>query len=319
MIFVYLFIFVIACYVLVRSGTILVGVMTALSRYFRITEYVFSFILMAFATTLPELFVGITSGFRNLPVISLGNVIGSNLVNLSFILGIIAVAAKGIKIDSRIAKKDTWISFFIILLPMFMLIDKKISRGEGFLLLLVFGWHIYYLLKSKELFQQRVHYIKNEITHSEKFFLNILYFIFAAAFLVLSALAVVESAKMIAVELYVPLSLISLILIAFGTSLPELVFGMRAAIAKHEGLSLGNLFGAAVVNSTFILGITAIISPIHIDTENLRMVLIGGIFMVVAILFANIFIGTRNKLSRKEGLILIAFYLVFLIVEFLFK
>jgi cation:H+ antiporter len=123
MIFIYLFIFVVACYVLVRSGAILVQVMTALSRYFRVTEYVFSFILMAFATTLPELFVGITSGFRNLPVISLGNVIGSNLVNLSFILGIIAVAAKGIKIDSRIAKKDTWISFFITLLPLFLLFD----------------------------------------------------------------------------------------------------------------------------------------------------------------------------------------------------
>jgi cation:H+ antiporter len=317
MIFIYLFIFVVACYVLVRSGAILVQVMTALSRYFRVTEYVFSFILMAFATTLPELFVGITSGFRNLPVISLGNVIGSNLVNLSFILGIIAVAAKGIKIDSRIAKKDTWISFFITLLPLFLLFDKKISRGEGFLLLLVFGWHIYYLLKSKEIFQHRVHHIKNEITHSGKFLLNVLYFISAAAFLILSSLAVVESAKMIAGELYVPLSLISLVLIAFGTSLPELVFGMRSAIVKHEGLCLGNLFGAAVVNSTFILGITAIISPIRV--ENFRTILIGGIFMVVAILFANIFIGTRNKLSRKEGLILIGFYLLFLIVEFLFK
>ena len=317
MIFVYLFIFVVACYVLVRSGTTLVQVMTSLSRYFRVTEYVFSFILMAFATTLPELFVGITAGFRNLSVISLGNVIGSNLINLSFILGIIAVVSGGLKIESRIAKKDTWISFFIILLPMFLLFDKKISRGEGFLLLLVFGWHVYYLLKSKEVFQRRVHHIKNEITHSGKFFLNILYFVFAAAFLILSALAIVESAKMIAAELYIPLSLISLILIAFGTSLPELVFGMRSAIVKHEGLCLGNLFGAAVVNSTFILGITAIINPIQV--EDFRTILIGGIFMIVAVLFANIFIGTKNKLSRKEGLILIGFYLIFLIAEFLLK
>ncbi|MDP2934521.1 MAG: sodium:calcium antiporter [bacterium] len=317
MIFVYLFIFVVACYVLVRSGTILVGVMTSLCRYFRITEYVFSFLLMAFATTLPELFVGITAGFRNLSIISLGNVIGSNLINLSFILGIIAVAAKGLRIESRIAKKDIWISFFIILLPLFLLFDKKISRGEGFLLLLVFGWHVYYLLKSKDVFKHRIHHIKNEITHSGKFFLNILYFVFATMFLILSALAVVESAKMIAVELYVPLSLISLILIAFGTSLPELVFGMRAAIAKHEGLSLGNLFGAAVVNSTFILGITAIISPIQV--QDFKIILIGGIFMVVAVLFANIFIGSRNKLSWKEGLILIGFYLAFLVAEFLLK
>ena len=317
MIFVYLFIFVIACYFLVRSGAILVGIMTSLSRYLHVTEYVFSFILMAFATTLPELFVGITSGFRNLPVISLGNVIGSNLVNLSFILGIIAVTAKGIRVDCKIAKKDSWISFFIILLPLFLLIDKKISRGEGFLLLVVFGWHVFYLLKSKSGFQHRVHHVKNEITHSGKFFINIVYFVFASAFLVLSALAVVESARLIAIELYVPLSLISIILIAFGTSLPELVFGMRAAIVKHEGLCLGNLFGAAVVNSTFILGLTAVISPIIV--ESFKTIIIGGIFMVIAVFFANIFIGSKNKLSSKEGLILVGFYILFLIVEFLFK
>jgi cation:H+ antiporter len=317
MIFVYLFIFIIACYVLVRSGTILVGVMTSLCRYFRITEYVFSFILMAFATTLPELFIGITAGFRNLSIISLGNIIGSNLINLTFILGIIAVACKGLKIESRIAKKDTWISFFIILLPMAMLIDKKISRGEGFLLLAVFAWHVFYLLKSKDIYQQRMHHIKNEITHSGKFITNILYLVIGVAFLVVSALAVVESAKLIAIELYVPLALISVILIAFGTSLPELVFGMRAAIAKHEGLSLGNLFGAAVVNSTFILGITAIINPIQV--ENLKIILVGAGFMVFGALLANIFIASKNKLSWKEGLILIGIYVVFLVVEFLLK
>jgi len=317
MIFVYLFIFVVACYVLVRSGAILVGVMTSFCCYFKITEYVFSFILMAFATTLPELFVGITAGFRNLSIISLGNIIGSNLVNLSFILGIVAITAGGLKVESRIAKKDIWISFFITLLPIILLVDKKISRGEGFLLLLVFGWHIYYLVKSKDIYQHRIHHIKTEITHSGKVFINILYFVFATAFLIMSALAVVESAKLIAMELYVPLALISLILIAFGTSLPELVFGVRAAIAKHEGLSLGNLFGAAVVNSTFILGITALINPIQIDS--FRILLVGGGFMIFAALFANIFIGSKNKLSWKEGLILIGIYLAFLVVEFLVK
>lgn len=317
MIFVYLFIFIIACYVLVRSGAILVGLMCSLCRYFRITEYVFSFILMAFATTLPELFVGITAGIRNLSIISLGNIIGSNLVNLTFILGIIAVACKGLKIESRIAKKDTWISFFIILLPMVLLIDKKISRGEGFLLLAVFIWHVFYLLKSKGIYQQRLHHIKNEITHSGKFITNILYFICAVAFLVVSALAIVESAKLIAVELYVPLALISVILIAFGTSLPELVFGMRAAIAKHEGLSLGNLFGSAVVNSTFILGLTALINPIQI--ENFKIIIVGGGFMLIGALMANIFIASKNKLTQKEGFILIGIYLIFLIIEFLVR
>jgi len=317
MIFVYLFIFVIACFVLVRSGAILVKIMASLCRYFRITEYVFSFLIMAFATTIPELFVGITAAFNKSPVISLGNVIGSNLVNLSFILGMVAIAARGLRIESRIARKDSWIALFIVLLPLALLFDKKISRGEGFLLLAVFGLHIYYLLKSNDLYRQRVHHIKDDISVRGKLLINIFLFIIALAFLIFSAWTVVKSAEMIAKELYIPMTLISIILVAFGTSLPELVFGIKAVIAKHEGLSLGNLFGAAVVNSTFILGITAIICPIRV--ENLRILLVGIGFMILAILFANIFIASKKEVSVKEGLALVGIYLIFLIVEFLFK
>jgi len=295
----------------------LVKVLTRLSGYFRLTEYVLAFILMTFATTLPELFVGITSGLRGFSVISLGNIIGSNLVNLSFILGLVAIVAGGLKVESKIAKRDSWIVFVIALIPLLLLFDKKISRGEGFLLILLFGWYIYHILKQKDAFTHRVHHIRHDITGLEKLLKAFLYFLVSAVVLVFSSWVLVEMAKLIAEDLYVPLSLISLILVAFGTSLPELVFGMRAAIAKHEGLSLGNLIGAVVINSTFILGITALISPIQV--ENTKVIYIGGGFMVVAILLANLFIATKNKISWKEGLFLIIFYLAFLVAEFLLK
>ena len=317
MIIVYLLVFVVACYALVRSGAILVKILTKMSHYFKLTEYVLAFILMSFATTLPELFVGVASGLKGMPVVSLGNIIGSNLVNLSFILGLVVVVSKGLTVKSKMAKKDSWIAFFIAMVPLLLLFDKKISRGEGFLLILIFGWHIYYLLKQKDAFTHRVHHIRHDITGFEKLLKTIVYFIIAAVVLILSSLAIVGSAKLIAEELYVPLSLIGIILVAFGTSLPELVFGMRAAIAKHEGLSLGNLIGSVVINSTFILGMTAIISPIQVD--DYKIIFIGGGFMLAAIFFANICLATRNKLSWKEGLFLIAFYVGFLVVEFLLK
>ena len=125
MLIIYLLIFVIACYALVKSGGILVKVLTVISRYFRLTEYVFAFILMAFATSIPELFVGITAGIEGVSAISLGNIIGSNLVNLTFVLGAVAIVAKGLNIESKIAKKDTWIIFFIALLPLFLLFDNQ--------------------------------------------------------------------------------------------------------------------------------------------------------------------------------------------------
>jgi cation:H+ antiporter len=317
MLVVYLLVFVITSYFLVKSGSILVKVLTMMSRYFRLTEYVFAFILMTFATTMPELFVGIAAGIRNVSTISLGNIIGSNLVNLTFILGFVVIIAKGLKIESKIAKKDAWIIIFIALLPLLLLFDKQLSRGEGIVLMIVFVWYIYHILKSKEAFTKRIDSVKKDAEAFKKLVKNILLFFAAAAVLLLSSWGVVESAKLIAGELYLPLTLIGIVLVALGTSLPELVFGVRAVIAKHEGLSLGNLVGSVVVNSTFILGLVAVINPIRIESFN--VIYVGGAFMILAILITNIFLATQEKISWKEGVFLIVFYLGFLVAEFLLK
>ncbi|MFH1308435.1 MAG: sodium:calcium antiporter [Patescibacteria group bacterium] len=317
MIFLYLIIFVIACFVLIKSGGFLVKILIMLSRYFKLTEYVFSFVLMAFATSVPELFVGITSGIRGLSNISLGNIIGANLINLTLTLGIIVIVSKGLKIQSKIAKKDAWIVLFISLLPLLLLFDKNLSRGEGVLLVLVFAWYIYRILKDKDAFHKRMDHMKRNVGAYIKLVKNFLYFFIAFIFLIISSLVVVETAKLIAIELYLPLALVGIILVAIGTSLPELVFGVRAAVTKHEGLSLGTLIGSIVVNSTFILGLVAIIHPIQL--ESLNVVYIGGFFMIVSILLVNIFISSKEKISWKQGLFLILFYVAFLIVEFLFR
>ncbi|HUT96045.1 MAG TPA: sodium:calcium antiporter [Candidatus Paceibacterota bacterium] len=317
MIILYLLIFVLLCYTLVRSGSELVKLLAQLSHYFRLTEFVLAFILMTFATTLPELIVGIMSGIKGNSIVSLGNVIGSNFINLTFILGLVAIVSKGLRVESRIAKKDTWIIFFIALVPLVMLFDKEISSGEGFLLLIIFGWYIWYILKQKDAFKHRVNHVLKITTTQYKLLRTIFYFILSVAILVLSAWGVVESAKLIAQELYIPLALISIILVAIGTSLPELVFGIKAAITKHEGMSLGNLIGSVVINSTFILGITAIISPIRL--ENLNVILIGAGFMLLGIILANVFLSSGRKISIKEGWILVGLYILFLIAEFIFR
>ena len=317
MIFVYLLIFVIACYALVKSGVILVRTLTMMSRYFRLTEYVFAFLLMTLATTLPELFIGIAAAVKDASVIALGNAIGSNLLKLTFILGFIAIVAKGLNVESKIVKRDAWTIFFIALLPLLLLFDKKLSRGEGVLLMIVFGWYIYHVLKSKDAFRRRLNSLKRDVEGFKKLLKNILYFILAIAVLLFSSWVIVEMAKLLAQELYLPLVLIGIVLVAIGTSLPELVFGVNAVIAKHEGLSLGTLIGSVVINSTFILGLVAVINPITI--ENFRIIYVGGVFMLISILLANFFISTRDKVSWKEGVFLIIFYVAFLVAEFLLK
>lgn len=317
MIILYLLIFVILCFALIQSGEYLVKILVKLSKIFKLTEFVLAFILMTFATTLPELIVGMTASFKGVGIISLGNIIGSNLINLTFILGLVAVVSKGIKVESKIAKRDAWIIFFISLFPLLLLFDKKLSRGEGVLLLVVFGWYVWHLLKQKDAFSHRVHSVQSEVKIDYKLSTLILRFILVAAVLILSAWGLIEISRLIATELYVPLTLVSIILVALGTSLPELVFGVKSAILKHEGMCLGNLIGSIVINSTFILGVTAIINPIRLDSLNVIMV--GAVFMLIAVLLSNIFLSSGRKVSIKEGWILIGFYVLFLIAEFILK
>jgi cation:H+ antiporter len=317
MIFLYIALFLISVFALIKSGTKAVQKLVAIARYLRISEYVLAFILMALATSLPEFFVGINSALAKASVLSLGNIIGSNIVNLSLILGVVVIFAKGIKIESKIAKRDAWIVFFISILPLLLLVDKNLSQADGAILLIVFIWYLRHILKDKEAFRKRMDHMVRTIEEFRQFAKNLVIFVVAIAILLISSWGVVKTATLIAEGLELPLILIGLVLVAIGTSLPELVFGIKAVITKHEGMNLGNLIGSTVMNSTLILGITALIYPIRI--ENFNMILTAGLFMVFIIFIVNFFIATKEKISWKEGVVLIGLYIAFLMIEFLLK
>ncbi len=315
MIFVYLGLLFLSIYILIKSGTVAIKKLVAMARYLRMSEYILAFILMALATSLPEFFIGINAAFKQTSVLSLGNVIGSNIVNLSFVLGMVVIIGRGIRIESKIAKRDAWLVFFISILPLLLIIDKNLSRTDGIVLLLVFVWYLKHILKSKEAFEKRVNHLKPSVEEFKRFTKNLFIFIVAITILLASSWGTVETATLVAESFSLPLILIGIILVAIGTSLPELVFGIKSVIIKHEGMNLGNLIGSTVINSTMVLGVTSIISPIKI--KNLDMIMIGGLFMIFTILLANFFIATKEKISWKEGVILILVYLIFLVAEFL--
>lgn len=313
--FLYIILFLVSVYILVKSGAIAVKNLVAVARYLRISEYVLAFILMALATSLPEFFVGINSALSKTSILSLGNVIGSNIVNLSFVLGAVVIIAKGIRIESKIAKRDTWLVFFISILPVLLLIDKNLSRADGVILLIAFIWYFRRILKDKEAFKKRMNHVARTVEEFWQFIKDLIVFILAIVILLGSSWAVVKTAELIAQGLNLTLALIGLILVAIGTSLPELVFGIKSVITRHEGMNLGNLIGSTVINSTLILGITALVFPIKIEDFNL--ILTSGLFMILTILIVNFFIATKDKISLREGMILIGLYVLFLIIEFM--
>lgn len=315
-----IFILFIAVIVLVKSGGMVVRALTKISKVLGMSEFVIAFILMSIATTLPELFVGISSAFSGVPNLSLSNVIGSNIANLTLVAGIAAILAGRIKVKEQLIKNNIWTIFTLTLLFVVLLNDGVLSRIDGAVLLTVFVGYMFHLYRQKEVFKGGLKTNKNifnkngngPVRRTKIFFKNLSSFSFGIILLLGSSIAVVQSAKYLAISFNIPLVVIGIFLVAIGTSLPEMVFSIRSVFSGHEGMSFGNLLGSVSINSTLILGVTALISPIVI--VNPQIIWMSIMVMIVSVFLFSYFIYTRGAINRKEGFILLLMYLLFIFI-----
>jgi cation:H+ antiporter len=287
-----------------------------MSRYLGLAEYVIAFILMALATSVPELFIGLTSALNKIPTISLGNIIGANILNLTLGIGLVILISRGINIQTQAAKKDAWIIFFLALLPVLLVLDGVLSHLDGVVLLLFFFWYISRLLSQRERFTKALNSLITDVAHFKAFMKNLGLFMLGLLLLLSAAWGLVQSASLIAQDLDLSLIFIGLILVALGTTLPEISFGVRSVLLKHEEMTLGNFIGSVAFNSLFVLGLVAIIYPIQID---FHLVINSAIFLAIVLIIFNIFIRTKQRLSYREGIILLVVYGLFLTIEVLMR
>ena len=316
----YIFILIIGFYFLIKSGGWLIKSLIKISSLLSVSEFFASFILMSFASTLPEFLVGISSSLSGIPKLSLGNVFGSSITHLGLVLGITSLLSGRINFGKKMAKVDSWNSFLLGSFPLILFLDGTLSRFDGLILIALFFLYLYRLLKTQVLDHEKSfwasfnHKDSKGIKKINSLKKNLLLFFGSVIVLILSSYFIVESAKFIAQEIMISELIIGVILIAIGTSLPELVFGIRSSLARHPSLSLGNIIGATAFNSTWILGIVAVISPISLNPglETIQFFFIVSSFLLFLFL-VNIFIRTKGYIERKEGLILLILYFLFII------
>lgn len=318
---------VISFYILIKSGSWLVKSLVGISAFLSVSEYVVSFILMSFATTLPELLVGLSSSLSGIPKLSVGNVFGANIANLGLILGLSALLSGRIRLHHNLAAFDAWSNFILGIFPIILLFDGSLSRLDGIILLSLFVVYILKLLKGQYLFSagrlklnggSLPHHSYQEprpLRQAKTFFNHLGSFCGSALLLAGSAYLIVGSAKGIAESFSWSTLIVGVFLVALGTTLPELTFAIRASLSRHSELSLGNLIGASVFNSTLILGLVAVISPVSLAVADRLEFYLVAAFMVVVMLTANIMLRTRGRLNRREGLLLLFIYFVFVVLN----
>lgn len=296
--------------VLVWSTRLVVRIFDRLVAKTGVSRLALAGTLVALSTSLPELFVGIFSGLEGKPQISLGNVLGSNIVNLSLVIGVATIISGTLAVVGNYLAWEFAVAFLMGIAPVVLLFDGELSRFDGVILLVI------YLVYVRDLVGGATHFsILNQVknihrNHTDKLILK---FLFGMLLVIISADLVVKLASLLAVLIGVSELLVSLILVAIGTSLPELALEIEAIKNKKMILALGNLLGSTVTNSTLIVGLTVLISPLKIRAiQTYAFASIG--FVVVFGLFW-LFTRTKRKLERWEALVLIGIYLMFVGIE----
>jgi len=307
-------VFIIAAAVLVKSSVFLIDTITRIALKLRVSEYLVGFVIMAFAASIPDLSVGIAAALGGKPILSLGNVIGTGIADPTLSLGLAALVAGGLRVQTHIRNRQIFYTVFLVLTPLIMLLDGKLTRNEGLILLLLFALFVYTLILHSRAYTKVI----KDHRSKRSLFAELCSFALGAAVLLGSAGILVRTGEALALAFGIPSILIGLFVIALGTSLPELSFSILAAIKRQGALVMGAILGCVVTDATLVLGATALIHPITLSTEDFNVFLTSAGALIFALLIFTCFIRSEYKISRKEALILVLGYLVFVIAELLY-
>lgn len=306
---------------LMKGADFLVDGSSKIAKKFNIPEIVIGLTIVAIGTSLPELVISVDSAMKGLSDISIGNVVGSNIANLFLIISLCAIIRPlTIKRETKFIENPIVI-LCTALLYLVVSNDGMILKFEGIALLLIAYLYILYniimakvgkkLDGEKDVEEEDIREESKEGRIKKSVFYSGFQIIVGIVALKFGGDFVVDNAVLIAEDLGISKKLISLTIVAFGTSLPELITCVSATRRGESDLAIGNIIGSQVFNILLIVGASATISPIY-DVigylDEINILLIGNI------IFALLpFIGQKNKVGRASGVAFVSFYIIYMI------
>ena len=282
-----------------------------LSYKLSIPKIIIGMTIVSFATSAPELIVSLNATMMGYSDFALGNVLGSNIANLGLVLGIVVIIY-----PITIKRRFYYTDFPLLILStavfyLFIASNSEISRTEGIIMLvfilLILFYLFYYQKPDTSSLDNDLSLGRQKVSTS--FFLLVI----SAAILWLGAETLIKSSISVANKFNVSERIISITMVAIGTSIPELAASVAASLKKHNDLAIGNLIGSNIFNLLVVIGITSIVNPITgIDFDIISKDMIW-VVVFSFILLPLVYFHKRNKLNRMKGIILLAMYVAFII------
>lgn len=297
---------------LIIGGDFLVKGAVALAVRLKVSLLVIGLTVVSFATSAPELIVSIYAALNGHPDIALGNVIGSNIANISLVLGSTAIFFP-MFFDRRLYRFDIPIMLIVsILFGFFLQSDSVLTFWEGLCLFIMLILFILYTLMSA-----RNENSKSDIGGSDLSLVKIfLFLIFGTLSLYFGTQWLVEGATGIARDVGVTERVISVSIVAFGTSVPELAASIIAALKREKGLSVGNLIGSNIFNILAVMGITSMIHPVKVSDLGLLTNDFWWMIGVAFLLYPLMYFFTKKQIGRLEGFVLFILYTTYIFLLF---
>jgi len=319
MIFIYFLLLLIGFYTLIKSADVVIDSASSIAKQAGISTIVIGLTLVAFGTSLPELVVSFIASLKAFldgsnADIAIGNVLGSNIANLSLILGVSAVLSPLI-IDKNLIKKDIpyllMVSTLFVMMLSFFGLENELTRIEGLILLLFFGLYVYVLSKEKRVSKD---VDAPNIDVKKAWLLLLVGFIGVS----LGGYAVTFASENLSISLLVDVfkmnpervtAFVGLTVVAFGTSLPELVTSIAAIKKGKHAIAIGNVIGSNIFNILLVIGLSSTIIPLGVNVE----FIMDGLIALSITLFVYLIFKWVNKPGRLFGLMLLSMYISYIV------
>lgn len=301
-----LLIFICSFFLVVKGATLATKYSVKLAEHFNVSRYIIGFVVVAFISILPETIIAINSAIKGIPEFGLGTLFGSNIADLTLVFAILVLfAGRGIKIESKVLKNVRLYPFFLFL-PVLLGLNGHYSRIDG-AALIISGLLFYYLVFRNGTETAKV------FSNGDGKYKNAFLLAFATILLLVGAHFIVTSATVLAHALQINPILIGMLVVSFGTIMPEFFYSLKAVRKKEDGLAIGDILGSVLADATIVVGILAFISPFYFP---LKIIYVTGVFMVIASLILLKFMSSGRIITKKEGVMLLVFWIAYVVIEF---
>jgi cation:H+ antiporter len=300
---------IIGCsFVLVKSVDLFISSSTKLAQNMKLSGYTISFLLIAIATSFPELTVAVTSASAGKPILSYGDALGSNIALLTLMTAIPGLMGNGMNTREIFKNKDVYFALLFALLVLALSFDRTLSRIDG--IVLITGYVFYFIAFVKR--SSSIEKLFNRF-HDVNMRKQLLLFAISLIILVVAGRGIVVGATNLADLLNIKLVLIGLTLTALGTNMPEMAYIIKQQSNNAEDEVLGDIVGSVVANTTVVLGVAATIHPIYLNGTLIGISSFA--FLLLSLLLFFVFSKTKGRIDKWESVALLFTYVAFVLTE----